>query len=417
MYLVLELPAHRASIAARARAFLGRPTRRDFEALEEERSVLLEGLEIIQRAHHEQRALFESLPDMVVLHVDGKIVYANRAFVRTLGWNALDEIVGKPLADFIDPRSRREVMERVARPDAPRSSELTQAWFSTRTNKPIRVEIAPTRPVVFGGALGWLIVGRDIEERVRLQERLAAADRLAALGLLAAGVAHEINNPLAYVLNNIEIARSQIALLGPPAEGALEALKVALDGVDRIRFIVRELLSLSRGDTRTLGPTDVREVIESMLSLARVELAKKAKLVVELGNAPLAHASASLVSQIFVNLVLNAIQAMESSDTDANVLTVRLGETDGGDVLIEVSDTGIGIPEHELQRIFEPFYTTKATGKGTGLGLAITQRIVHELDGEITVTSAPGRGSTFRVTLPAAHEEDETFSPAEARPA
>src|SRR5262249_23024755 len=124
-----------------------------------------------------------------------------------------------------------------------------------------------------------------------------------------------------------------------------------------------------------------------------------------------ARAGVPRLAQIVLNLILNAVEAMRSSDAKENELRVRLGTTDTGRVLIEVEDTGPGIPAENLQRIFEPFYTTKPAGKGTGLGLAITHRLVHELDGEISVASTLGDGATSRVTLRAASSLDEPASP------
>jgi PAS domain S-box-containing protein len=387
--------------------------------LEEERRHLVEGVEAVQRAHREQRALLERLPDMVVIHVHGKIVYANDAFTRTLGWNGPDQILNTPLLDVVAPRSHAAFEGEIASSaDARGAPQLTRASLLRRDGTPVLVEIAPPQAVVFDGHDARLIVGRDIEERVRLQEQLATAERLASLGLLAAGVAHEVNNPLAYVLNNIEIARRQLASLGPSAESSLQALTVALEGVDRIRFIVRELLLLSRSEGESVGPVDVREVVESTLSLARPTIARIGTLVTELEDAPPARANVARVAQIVLNLVLNAIEAMQASDTSANVLTVRLKKAPDDQVLLEVQDTGAGIAKHDLDRIFEPFFTTKPPGLGTGLGLSITQRLVVELGGHIDVTSAPRRGSTFRVVLPAAAEvvEQDASSTVEAVP-
>ena len=413
MDLHLSLPRSPSRSRLRARlAALVTLTRRAWssvDVLDGERQLIAEGVEAVQGAHREQRALLDRLPDMVVVHVQGKIVYANRAFVTTLGWSSLEELAGKPLLQLVDPRSRAlfDGHAPSSRPDARGAPQLARASLVARDGSLRLIEIAPPQSVVFDGEEAWLVVGRDIEDRVRLQEQLATADRLASLGLLAAGIAHEVNNPLAYVLNNIEIARRQLAVLGPAAEASVEALTVALEGVDRIRFIVRELLRLSRNDGENIGPVDVRAVIESTLSLAGPEIARVARLDTRIEEAPLASANVARVAQILLNLVLNAIEAMQGTAPSTNVLTVRLAKADDGRVLLEVTDTGPGIPPRDIGRIFEPFFTTKPAGKGTGLGLSITQRLVVELGGHIGVTSGPRRGSTFRVVLPAVKETDE----------
>ncbi len=409
MDLVVLLPESRRGLRAGFKSMLARATQRArhiVEVLEEERGLLAEGLEVVQRAHREQRMLLERLPDMVVVDVRGKIVFANGAFVRTLGWSNVEELIGMPLLELVDWRSHAAFDELESSPPAQRTPQLTRASLLRRDGTPVLIEIAPPQSVVFDGEDARLVVGRDIEERVRLQDQLAMADRLASLGLLAAGVAHEVNNPLAYVLNNIEMAQRQLAQLGPSAEAPLQALTVALEGVDRIRFIVRELLLLSRSERDAVGPVDVDAVITSTLSLARPTVMRVATLVTELEPAPHAQANASRVAQIVLNLVLNAIEAMRDTEPEKNVLTVRLGTSNDGLVVIEVTDTGGGIDERNLERIFEPFYTTKPAGMGTGLGLSITQRLVVELGGHIEVTSALGRGSTFRVTLPATHADE-----------
>lgn len=402
--LALQLPEQRSFVSRAARVVRAAMRASDVpELLEEQRRALADGLESVQHARDELRSLLERLPDMVLIHVDTKVVFVNRALVKALGWSHPDELVGKSLYELVDPRSMDLARSRVARaPDSPEVPALTEAWVVTRAGGSIHVEVAPTQHVVFDGKPARLLVGRNIGERARLQEQLMAADRLASLGLLAAGVAHEVNNPLAYVLNNIEIARKQLPTSGKPAEVAREALTVALEGVDRIRFIVNELLQLARGDSGAVGPTDVRAVVESTLALARVEVARKAKLVVDYQPAPPAQASVPRVSQIVLNLVLNAVEAMKSDDVDDNEITVRVGTSGDGRVLLEVADNGVGVAPEGMSRVFEPFYTTKPEGQGTGLGLPITQRLVLELGGAITFTSTPGRGTTFRVVLPVA---------------
>ncbi|OJY27642.1 MAG: hypothetical protein BGO98_40980 [Myxococcales bacterium 68-20] len=409
--LVLELPPRRARVRAGIKAVLGKMKRRrlELDVLEEERRLLADGLESLQRMHREKRTLLERLPDMVVVHVNGRIVYANQAFVQSLRWSSLEELVGRPLIELIEPRSRALVsLQAAPAPDAPGSRDLTRVRLLMRDGRPLLVELGAPQAVVFDGNEAQLVVGRDIEERVRLQEQLAAADRLASLGLLAAGVAHEVNNPLAYVLNNIELARRQLSVLGPSAASSVTALTIALEGVDRIRFIVRELLLLSRDEGSDLGPTDIRAVVESTLSLAAGEIERTAKLELELGDAPLVIASVPRLAQVVLNLLLNAIEAMRSSKRATNVLTVRLARSERQRVSLEISDTGVGITDDDLPRIFEPFFTTKPAGKGTGLGLSITQRVVVELGGEIEVTSIPERGTTFRVLLLEAPAPDDT---------
>lgn len=400
----LRLPDSRPSLRRSIRTLV-RGTETN-ELLEAQRLALMDGLEASGRSHAELRAVLERLPDMVVIHVAGRIVFANRSFVRTMKWAQAEDIVGLSLFDVVDPRSQRTLQERLELPpDAPEMPELMEVWLVRRDGEPVHVEISPTQAVVFEGQPGRLVVGRDIGERERLQQRLADADRLASLGLLAAGVAHEVNNPLAYLLNNIEIARKHLARLGDEGKPAADALQVALEGVDRIRFIVRELLQLARGEQPEGTSTDLGALVQSTISLARAEIERTTRVSVEVEDSPLVCGGVARIAQIILNLVINATDAMRETPPSQNELVVRVRPSGGDRVLLEVSDTGVGVGAPHADRIFDPFFTTKPCGAGTGLGLTITQRLVADLRGEISFTSAPGQGTTFRVLFPVARPE------------
>lgn len=418
MDAVFVLPRQRSLPGAGLRALRSVVTRSSQRELELSRQINSTRIESLQHAYDEFRGLLERLPDMVLVHASERILWVNRALVKTLGYDDANELVGTPLPRIVAARSIPTYLERIHRPaESMSEADLAEMWLLAKDGSSRLVEITPAQGVVFGGIRARLVVGRDVTERVRMQQQLVTADRLASIGLLAAGVAHEVNNPLAYILNNIEMAQRQLAGLGPQGETSRHALATALEGVDRIRFIVRELLVLARGDSGASAPTDVVAAVESTLLLAKSEISRNARLVREFGPVPLAFASTGRISQVILNLVLNAIQSMRETDPQQNVLTLRLGTVgatkepgsskDGNDdktgwVSVEVSDTGVGIAPDALQRIFDPFYTTNLTGQGTGLGLAISQRLIAELGGEIEVTSAVGKGSTFRVLLPPA---------------
>ena len=401
--MVIELPPSRTVIdrvKRTARALIGAPTA--LEVLESQRRELADNVHALQRARDEIRALLDRLPDFVLIHTSGTIIWANRALVTGLGYERLDEVAGRALLDICAERSRSHALQRMREaPDSPAMPELFEVALLSRSGDEVVVEIAPTQSVVFDGIPARLLVGRDVTERVRMQQKLLVADRLASVGLLAAGVAHEVNNPLAYVLNNIEIARKELASMGDGAEIARTVLGIALEGVDRIRVIVRDLLMLARGDEGPVDAIDVRTVATSTLALAAREIERTARLIQDFRPAPLVSASDSRIAQILLNLVGNALEAMRDQPRDQNELVVRIGRATDGRLLLEVSDTGRGISESDLPRVFEPFFTTKPAGQGTGLGLAIAQRLVVEIGGEIGVASVPGEGTTFRVLLPA----------------
>jgi signal transduction histidine kinase len=179
-----------------------------------------------------------------------------------------------------------------------------------------------------------------------------------------------------------------------------EALDEACDGAERVRRIVLDLKAFSRSDETTL-PVDVRAVLETSLAVARHDISSRATLVSLLAAVPCVAANEGRLGQVFLNLLVNAAQAIPEGDPSGNEVRVTTAWADSGArVVVEISDTGCGIPPENVERIFDPFFTTKPAGVGTGLGLAISRRIVASLGGEIEVQTAVGKGSTFRVTLP-----------------
>ena len=398
----------RPSLVTRARRTVAAVLRapKTFATLEQQRQELSDNIRALQAARDELRVVLDRLPDFVAIHSDGIILWVNRALAIGLGYADASEIVGMPLLDIVAPQCRHGVMERISKPpDAADVPALSEWVIRGRNGQDLMVELAPTQAVVFDGVPARLVVGRDVTERVRMQQKLIVADRLASVGLLAAGVAHEVNNPLGYILNNIELARKELAGGEESAELRRQVLSTALEGVDRIRVIVRDLLLLSRGDDGPLVPTDACAVASSTLALAAREVERTTRIVGDLGPAPLVLASGARLSQVLLNLVGNALEAMRGSPIEQNKLVVRIKRAGDGRVLLEVSDSGNGIPEPDLSRVFEPFFTTKPAGLGTGLGLAIAQRLVVEMGGEISVSSTVGRGTTFRVLLPAAPQQ------------
>jgi CheY-like chemotaxis protein/two-component sensor histidine kinase len=237
-----------------------------------------------------------------------------------------------------------------------------------------------------------------------LEARLVQADRLAALGTMAAGVAHEINNPLTYLILNLDwLARKFSEGVGAleSAEGLAETLQEARRGARRVATIVRELRNFSRADGETKGAVDLAAVVRSAVKIASHEITPRARLSVELGAAPRVDANEGRLEQVVINLLLNAVQALSSAQTATNEIRVDV-RGDGGQAVLEISDNGEGIAPEVLPRIFDPFFTTKPPGVGTGLGLSICHGIVTSLGGQITVHSVPGEGTTFRVTFPRA---------------
>lgn len=260
------------------------------------------------------------------------------------------------------------------------------------------------------GKLGAVIERETCEaelraERRRMQQQLLLADRLSSVGMLAAGVAHEINNPLSYVLGNLDFALGRL-MLGRPLEDqelaeVLQALGQAREGSARIGHITRDLRVFCRGDADTApGPINVRRVMESSIGIAWNQVRHRAKLTRHFERVPVVSGDENRLGQVFLNLLVNAAQALPDGHVDENEITVGI-RIEAGSVLIEVKDTGQGMTPEQLARAFDPFFTTKAPGVGSGIGLSICRSIVTDMGGEITCESQRGVGTTFRVLLPA----------------
>jgi signal transduction histidine kinase len=256
------------------------------------------------------------------------------------------------------------------------------------------------------------------------RHRSSQTDRLTSLGRMAAGIAHEVNNPLTYIYASLALADT--ALVGVRRKGSLtgadsskvdeavDSLHRALEGVDRIRAIMNGVRLLIQAPDERRGLIDIRDVIESSLAIVDHEAKQKARVAKILDEVPIVSGNAGQLCQLIVNLVANALDSMTIGDANEHCLTIRTGSSDG-EAVIEVEDTGVGMSEDVRGRIFEPFFTTKPPGVGTGLGLSICHGIARNHGGSIEVESDPGRGSCFRVRLPGAHAP-EASKPAAVRP-
>jgi len=241
----------------------------------------------------------------------------------------------------------------------------------------------------------------DMSAERDLQQRLLLAERMSAIGTLTASIIHEIKNPLTFVWNHLRTLRDSGR---PRSEEASVLLEEAYEGAERIRVIANEITSLSHGgDGAEVETVNLKEVLDSALRMAQPEIQHRATIVREYEEGSLyIRGSRTRVNQVFLNLIVNAAQAIDPGDRAQNTITIRARSTDQDRLCIEVQDTGPGISPQLLRRIFDPFVTTKPAGRGTGLGLSICRRIVHSLEGNIEIQSHPGQGTVARVVLPKA---------------
>ena len=377
--------------------------------------------------------LYELAPvGYLTLSDAGLILEANLRAAEILG-TPRGELVRRPLSAFVIPE------------DQDRYYHFRKQLFETQ-----KAQVSELRVRAREGAERWtrmesslvsqeeeghacLTTISDISEAHRLRARLAQADRLASMGLLAAGVAHEIGNPLTYVLYNLEAltrlaaaaktARAEVdeavggthpsALLDPRGIEALSDLALqALSGTRRIQEIGRGLNAFSKADGDHPTNVDLNRAVEQAIGMVSKQAEYRAALTQDLGELPPVLASEGHLIQVVVNLLVNATHAIPEGAVESNRIGVRTW-TSGGEVYLEISDTGCGIAPEHLAEIFEPFFTTKGPERGTGLGLAICRQILDEIGGEVRVSSVVGEGTQVVVRLPAAVGRATPTLPAE----
>ena len=332
------------------------------------------------------RALVEHAPDAIVVSREGVVLYANGAAARLLGHDSPEELVGKPMT-FLDARSIEVMRRRIAAMQSGDEPLVPREYPAKRRDgTEITAEITSTM-IDFDGEPAVLAYARDVTERSRLRAQLAHADRLASLGMMAAGIAHEINNPLAFSSLAAQMLERRVGEDDQPFVAEVRA------GIDRIAAIVRDLRAFGRFEDEAPGRVDLVAAIDSAERLVAHELRPRAHLVKDIGELPAVTGIARRVEQVFVNLLLNAALAV-----DDGTITISAHATHEH-VLVAVRDDGVGIPEADLERVFEPFFTTRAKTGGTGLGLAICRDIMRRAGGDLVARSTPGEGTTMELTF------------------
>ena len=361
------------------------------------------------------RAVIDLMPDLISVYRDRVLIYCNVACCRFLGidpavvrWNELD------LLAWVHPDDRDQMTQLfngVRDLDPHQGSEVIEMRMRSADGSWRTCEISGIR-VEIGNELTVVASGRDVTERKRLRAKLLVSDRMASLGTLAAGIAHEINNPLAYVTGNLEVMAETLQASEQPTslqerKELATAVSDARDGAERMRKIVLGLRSFTRSDEEQRVPVALAGVIDAAIRMTSNEVRHRAQLVRELGVTPLVLADDGRLTQVFINLLVNAAHAIPEGRSDANRITVRTRTDAAGRAVIEVEDTGKGISPEVAARVFDPFFTTKDVGEGTGLGLSICHGIISGLGGQISIDAlsvTPGgqSGTVVRVVLPAA---------------
>jgi PAS domain S-box-containing protein len=375
--------------------------------------------EALQELSESLATTLDSIADGVIAtDLGGRVVRMNPVAEQLTG-RSLAEARGIPLMDVL-PLVQGDTREKLASPVDRAMREgiivgLAKRTVLTRrdgTEIPIADSCAPIRSAD-GVVIGAVLVFRDLTTQqsaeavqARFQKQLVFADRMAAVGTLAAGVAHEINNPLSYVVANVDLAIEEIlSMRGGEGWGRMKGLEEMLlearEGIARVTRIVRALKTFSRVEEERPSIVDLIPVIELSVNMANNEIRHRARLVMDYGEIPLVEADEARLGQVFINLLVNAAHAFPDGNGDTNVIRIVTSTDAAGRAVVEVHDTGVGMPPDILGRVFDPFFTTKPVGIGTGLGLSISHNIVTAMGGEISVRSDLGCGTTFRVVLPA----------------
>ena len=339
------------------------------------------------------REILDTIPDGVaLLTLDGRVRNANPELARLLGGEP-DGLVGLPLG----------WSGSAASPTRPPAATARSSGFAGGHDSGLR-GLAHRCVDKRGLPFGRMVVLRDSREVTDLRRRLVTAGRLAAVGELAAGIAHEINNPIAFVGSNLATLREywvelvkehgREAKSGEALRDGEELIEDCLEGIERVKQIVHDVKGFAHaGEERSF--VSVNALLDSALRVARPLLPANARLEQILSDVPHVHASARHIQQVFLNLLTNAAQAIEPAGT----IRVQTSRASDG-VLVRVTDDGCGMGPEVLERVFDPFFTTKDVGEGTGLGLAISYQIVRSHGGEIRIDSVPGKGTGVRVYLP-----------------
>jgi PAS domain S-box-containing protein len=354
--------------------------------------------EEIERLRQFGDSVVESLSDgLVVVDLDDRVLRWNQRMERLIGVDRgkaigrrLGALFSKPLVETLQ----------AARRDAPEGTTLHRVSVVPHRGdgsqaRLVNVGVSPFH--TGGGHAGWIIVFEDVTDRAHLEEQLRLSEKMAAIGLLAAGVAHEVNTPLTGISSFTQMLLDR----SEPGDPRTQLLEKIERQTFRAAKIISSLLNLARPSAGDAAPVDLNAVIGDVLSLLEHQMkVNRIQLRRELGpSGVIVRGIEYKLQQVFLNLFLNARDAMPRGGW----LRVSTG-TDQGQAVVEVSDTGTGIPPEQLARIYDPFFTTKPDGRGTGLGLSVTYGIVQEHGGTLSCESVVGQGTTFRLVLPLAEQ-------------
>ncbi len=348
--------------------------------------------------------LIESSVDgIIVTNMKGEILIFNKGAENILGYKA-EEVVGKMnIRDIYPPGVAREVMKKLRSPDFGGVGKLTSFPITHKRKDGELIEGDLSASIIYdenGREIASVGIFKDLRERLRIErelqkmrEALLQSEKLAAMGRLTSQIAHELNNPIYGIMNTLELLKTEI----PPESKRRKILELSLSETKRLAEMLRNMLSFSKPEEEERRPVKINDLIEGILIVMEKQM-KESNIKIETyfdDEIPEIMASTNQLRQVFINMFKNAKEAMPRGGT----LTIRTSHEDKN-IMIEIQDTGLGIPDEIKDKIFEAFFTTKQKVKGVGLGLSVCYGIIKDHGGEIRVESEEGKGATFTISLP-----------------
>jgi PAS domain S-box-containing protein len=368
----------------------------------------------LRKSEKNFKTIIQEMPDGVLIVDQDRILFTNQTLARLLGYSSEKELVGRPKFDFIHPDYHSIVRERMDRIiGAGGANPILRLKMLGKCGEALDFE-SSSISIEFEGKPAVMAVLRDITQQNQLEQQGVLNEKLATVGTLAAGIAHEVNNPLTYVLANLVFLRENLDELNHCMEengrADTKTLKIfkemrgeideSTQGGGRIRDIVRGLKSFVRTDEDEVSSVDLNQTVDAAINMTFHEFKHKAQVEKDFApRLPALTVNPGKLLQVFINLLVNAAQAIEGNDPAQHKIHIRTGQLEGS-LFAEFTDTGKGMPPNILNHIFDPFFTTKPVGVGTGLGLPICLKIVKHYQGTLEVQSSVGKGTTFTVRLP-----------------
>lgn len=347
------------------------------------------------------RVLIEDSPAGIAVLDDNKFVYANSGLSSILALNE-EDLSEKSFIDFAHKRRRKTLANAIRERQVPSSQEQATFDFVRNDGENIKLGIDHISEIEFNGDRRTLVMLRDLSERTRLEAQLRITDRLASVCSLAAGMAHEINNPIAFIKGNLEYISEILEEKGLDKElsDVQAAVFESIEGVLRVATIVQDMQSLAKIQPKESSAMDLSATVHSAIKLTNHATKRRATLEIDVAENLIVVADAANLHQILINLLINAAESMSEKTIHENTLRIYCGQKDEHNTIVEIHDSGPGIPESKLVEVFDPFYTTKDIGQGTGLGLSSSRQLVAAMQGSLELENHPDGGLLARITLP-----------------